>query len=131
MFCRVSLCLFVGVALVVFVVECVVVVVMVDNDPERVENMVDVVVIEECWYLVWWVGGPSISSPIMEYGLVVSKSFLTSRLGSAPRRTTSDSPPLNEIKSSSKILPSSSLFVWLSMTGEKLGVNNRVASQVL
>ena len=45
----------------VFVVECVVVVVMVDNDPERVENMVDVVVIEECWYLVWWVGGPSIS----------------------------------------------------------------------
>ena len=62
--------------------------------------MVNVVVFVECWYLVWWVGLPSISSSIMECGLVVSKSFSRSRPRSDPRRSRLDSPPLNKIMTS-------------------------------
>ena len=51
--------------------ECVVVVVMVDNGWETVEHMVDVMVFLECWDLVWWVGGPSINLSIMEYGIQI------------------------------------------------------------
>ena len=90
--------------------------------------MVDMMVFVECWYWVWWVGGPSNSSSIMEYGLLVSESSSRSRTRSGPRRSTSDSPPLKEIISSSEILSSSSLFIWLSMTCEKIGVKNCVAS---
>ena len=31
------------------------------------ENMVDGMVFEKCWCLVWWVGRLSISSSIMKY----------------------------------------------------------------
>ena len=31
------------------------------------ENLVDGMVFEKCWCLVWWVGRLSISSSIMEY----------------------------------------------------------------
>ena len=125
-FCFVSFWLNVGVELVVFIVECVVVVVMVDNGWETVNNMVDngwetvnnmvdVVVYVECWHLVWWVGGPSISLSVMEYGLVVSKSSSRSRSRSGPRSSTSDSPQINEIVLSSRILLSSSLLIWISI----------------
>lgn len=90
--------------------------------------MVDMMVFVECWYWAWWVGGPSNSSSIMEYGLLVSESSSRSRTRSGPRRSTSDSPPLKEIISSSEILSSSSLFIWLSMTCEQIRVNNRVVS---
>ena len=50
--CRVSLLLAVGVGLVVFKVECVLMLVMVDNGWGTVENMVDVMVFVECCYLV-------------------------------------------------------------------------------
>ena len=40
-----------------FIVECVEV--MMDNHRETVENMVDVMVFVECWYIVWRVGGLS------------------------------------------------------------------------
>ena len=73
--------------------------------------MVDVVMFEECWYLVWWVGRTFISSSVMECDSVVSKSSSRSRLGSAPRRSTSESPPLKKMISASKILSNSSLFI--------------------
>ena len=44
----------------------------------------------EYWYLVWLVGGASISSSTMEYGLVVSKSSSKSRPRSVPRRSISE-----------------------------------------
>ena len=76
----------------------------------------------ECWYLVWWVGGLPIGSSVMEHGMIVSKPSSRSRLRSGPRRSTSDSTLFNEIISSSENLSSSSLFIWLSMTCEKIGV---------
>ena len=118
----------VAVRLMVFMIECVVVVVMVDNGWEMVENMVDVMVFGECWCLVWWVGGPSISSFIMEYFLVVLKSFSSSTSRSVPRRFMSHSPALNEIMSFSKIWFSSLLFIWLSITCEGIMVDNQVSS---
>ena len=36
--------------------------------------MVGEMVFVESWYLTWWVGGSFISSSVMEYGLLVSKS---------------------------------------------------------
>ena len=44
----------------------------------------------EYWYLVWLVGGASISSSTMEYGLLVSKSSSKSRPRSVPRRSISE-----------------------------------------
>ena len=123
-FCCVSLWLVLGVGLVVFIVGCVAVVVVVDYKWKTVENMVDVMVFVNCWYLVWWAGGLSISSSIMEYGLVIFKSSSRSRPRSGPRRSTSNLPPLNKIISLSKILSSNSLFIWLFMTC----VNNCLAN---
>ena len=83
-----------------------------------------------CGMLVFsgWVGEPSIGLSIMEYGLVVSKSFSRSKPQSGPRRSTTDLPLLNKVISSSKILSSSLLFIWPSMTCGKIEVNNCVAS---
>ena len=52
------------------------------------KNMVDVLMFEECWYLVWWVGRALISSSVMEYDSVASKSSSRSRFGSGPSRLT-------------------------------------------
>ena len=90
--------------------------------------MVDIMVFVECQYLVCQDNGLSISSSIMEYRLVVSKSFSRSTTRSGPRKSTLDSPLLNEIISISKVLSSSSLFISLSMTCKKVGVNNRAAN---
>ena len=77
--------------------------------------MVDVMVFVECWYSRWCVDVPSISSSILEYGLKVSSFLPDADLGQVPegRRRTQH---LNETMSSSKILSSSSLFIWLLMT---------------
>ena len=102
--CRMSLWLVVGVGvrLVVFMVECVSVVVMGDDGWETVENRVDVMEFREYWCLVWWVGGPSLNLSIMEYCLMVSKPSSSSTSRSGPKRSMSDSQLLNKIISSSK-----------------------------
>ena len=104
--------------LVVFIVECVVVVVMADNGCKMVEDVVDVVVFVEYCCLVLWVGGLAIRSSNIEYGFVVSISSW--RLRSGPRRSVSDCPLINEIMSFSKMLSSRLLSIWLSMICEKL-----------
>ena len=77
--------------------------------------MVDVMVFVECWYSRWCVDVPSISSSILEYGLKVSSFLPDADLGQVPgdRRRTQH---LKKTMSSSKILSSSSLFLWLLMT---------------
>ena len=105
--------------LVVFIVECVVMLVMVDNGKQMVEDVVNVVVFVEYWCLVLCVGGQAINSSNIEYGFVVSISWrLRSR--SDPRRSVSVSSLLNKIMSFSSMLSSSSLSIWLSMTCKKL-----------
>ena len=54
--------------LVVFIMEYVVMVVMVDNGKQMVEDVVDVVVFVEYWCLVLCVGGQAINSSNIEYG---------------------------------------------------------------
>ena len=83
-FGHLSFWLVAGVELVVFIVECVAVVVIVDNGWETLENMVDVMVFVECWYLVWLIDGLSTSLSIMEYGLVVSNLLQDPDLDQVP-----------------------------------------------
>ena len=83
-FGHLSFWLVAGVELVVFIVECVAVVVIVDNGWETLETMVDVMVFVECWYLVWLIDGLSTSLSIMEYGLVVSNLLQDPDLDQVP-----------------------------------------------
>ena len=106
--------------LVVFIVECVVMVVMVDNGKQMVEDVVDVVVFVEYWCLVLCVGGQAINSSNIEYDFVVLISSWRLRSRSGPRRSVSVSSLLNKIMSFSSMLSSSSLSIWLSMTCKKL-----------
>lgn len=83
-FGHLSFWLVAGVRLVVFIVECVAVVVIVDNGWETLQNMVDVMVFVECWYLVWLIDGLSTSWSIMEYGLVVTNLLQDPDLDQVP-----------------------------------------------
>ena len=106
--------------LVVFIVECVVMVVMVDNGKQMVEDVVDVVVFVEYWCLVLCVGGQAINSSNIEYDFVVLISSWRLRSRSGPRRSVSVSSLLNKIMSFSSMLSSSSLSICLTTTCKKL-----------
>ena len=78
-------------------------VIMKDNGWKMVKDVVDVVV-----FVKLWVGG-------LAMVCITSREL---KLRSDPRRSTCDSPPLSEIMSFSKMLPSILLSVLLSMTCE-------------
>ena len=78
-----------------FIWECVVVVVLVDNRWEMVEDVVDVVVFVEYSCLMLWVDIPVINLPNVEYGLVISISSWRLRFRSGSRNSMSNFPPLN------------------------------------
>ena len=88
-------------------------VIMKDNEWKVVEDVVDVVVFVELW-----VGGLVSNSSSIENGFVVGISSWELTSTSGPRRFASDSPPLSEIISFSKMLFSVSLSIWLPMTCE-------------
>ena len=97
--------------LLVFIVECVPVVVMVDKWQEMVEDVMDVVVFVEYWCFMLWVGGLAINLSNIEHGFVVSISSWRLRPRSCPTRSISDSSPLSEIMLSSNMLSSISLLI--------------------
>ena len=106
--------------LVVFIVESVVVVVMVDNRLEMMKDVMGVVVFVEYWSLMLWVDSLAIDLPNTEYGFVILISLWRLRLRSGPRKSISGFPLLNEIMSFFKRLSRISLSIWLSLTCEIL-----------
>ena len=110
-------CRIVGVGLVVLIVECAVLAIMKDNGWEIVEDVVEVVVTVELWVAGLVINSSSIENDLYAWFVVCVSSWeLTSRSGT--RRSLSDSLPLREITSFSKMLCSVSLPIWPSMTCE-------------
>ena len=88
-------------------------VIMKDNGWKMEKDVVDVLVFVELW-----VGGLATKSSSIENGFMVCITSRELKLRSDPKRSTCDSPPLSEIMSFSKMLPSILLSVLLSMTCE-------------
>ena len=72
-----------------------------------------------------WFDGPSINSPMIEYGRVMFKS------SSGSISLVSDSPQLSEMVSSSRIWLRGSLAIWLSMSCERIRMGKCVVSSCM